>query len=52
MNSVTGALYSFSAGPMITRMGNYNYLFIACTILIVISTAAIVLLMKREKKSA
>ena len=52
INSVTGALYSFSAGPMITRMGNYNYLFIACTILIVISTAAIVLLMKREKKSA
>jgi hypothetical protein len=47
INSLAGALYSFSAGPMITRMGNYNYLFIACTVLIIISTAAITQLQKR-----
>jgi MFS family permease len=47
INSLAGALYSFSAGPMITRMGNYNYLFIACTVLIIISTAAITQLLKR-----
>ena len=52
INSVAGALYSFSAGPMIVRMGNYNYLFIACTILIVISTAAILQLLKRKQGAA
>ncbi len=50
INSVTGALYSFSAGPMISLMGNYNYLFIACTVLIVISSAAILRLLKRQKQ--
>ena len=52
INSVAGALYSFSAGPMIALMGNYNYLFVACTVLIIISTAAILGLLGRGRKAA